>query len=79
MNQEMISYLSTCYDELSTLNEKLYTNPEDSYKEFLACDSICNLLESHEFDDKKNFLHLRLGQKRCSRTARKPQQRICAY
>lgn len=58
MNQEMISYLSTCYDELRDLNKKLYDNPEDSYKEFSACDSICNLLESHGFDVKKNFLDL---------------------
>ena len=58
MNQEMISYLSTCYDELRDLNQKLYDNPEDSYKEFSACDSICNLLESHGFDVKKNFLDL---------------------
>ena len=58
MNQEMISYLSTCYDELHDLNQKLYDNPEDSYKEFSACDSICNLLESHGFDVKKNFLDL---------------------
>ena len=58
MNQEMISYLSTCYDELRTLNRDLYANPEDSYKEFFACDSICNLLESHGFDVKRNFLDL---------------------
>ena len=58
MNQEMASYLSTCYDELRILNKKLYDNPEDSYKEFYACDSICNLLEAHKFKIQKNFLDL---------------------
>ena len=58
MKQQMTSYLSTCYDELRSINEKLFNNPEDSYKEFNACDSICNLLESHDFEIKKNFLDL---------------------
>lgn len=58
MNQEMISYLSTCYDELDKLNKELYNNPEDSYHEYGACTAISNLLENHYFNVKKNFLNL---------------------
>lgn len=58
MNQEMISYLSTCYDELDALNKELFNNPEESYHEYTACASISKLLENHDFNVKKNFLNL---------------------
>lgn len=58
MKQQMLSYLSTCYDELYNLNKFLYSTPEESYKEFEACKYITSLLKTHDFEVKNNFLDL---------------------
>lgn len=58
MKQEMLSYLSTCYDELYDLNKFLYTNAEESYKEFKSCEYIKTLLKKHDFKIENNFLDL---------------------
>lgn len=58
MNQNLISFLSTCYDELYDLNTYLYNNPEASYKEVNACNYITNLLTKYKFQVKRNFLDL---------------------
>ena len=58
MKQEIISFLSTCYDTLYDLNKFIYNNPEESYKEFKACDYLIKLLKNYNFDVKSNFLGL---------------------
>lgn len=58
MKQEILSYLSTCYNELDDLNKFIYSNPEESYKEFKSYEYICKLLTNHGFKVKNNFLDL---------------------
>ena len=58
MKQEMISYLSTCSDEIYKLCKYLYDNPENSYSETKACEYIANLLSKYGFNIKNNFLDL---------------------
>lgn len=58
MKQEMISYLSTIDNELSSLCRYLYDNPEESYHETLACNYLQNLLLKHDFIVEKNFLNI---------------------
>ncbi|WP_066889756.1 zinc-binding metallopeptidase family protein [Clostridium nigeriense] len=59
MKQEMISYIEKHKDDLKSLNRFLYDNPEKSYDEFNSYNYICNLLEKHNFEIKKNFLDLK--------------------
>lgn len=59
MKQNMISYLSKCKIDLKTLNEYLYTNPEDSYKENNSYEYICRFLKNYDFEIEKNFLDLK--------------------
>lgn len=58
MKQEILSYLSTCKDELYELNKYIYTVAEDSYKEFNSCEYITKFLRNHNFDTKDNFLDI---------------------
>lgn len=58
MRQEIISYLTTCDNEIKELCKFLYNNPEHSYQEEKACDYICSLLEKHNFDIQKNYLDI---------------------
>lgn len=58
MKQELISHLSTYRNELYELDKFLYYNPENSYKEFKACEYISNFLKKHDFLVKNNFLDL---------------------
>lgn len=58
MKQELISYLSTYSNELYELDKFLYYNPENSYKEFKACEYISNFFKKHDFLVKNNFLDL---------------------
>jgi len=56
MKQKIISFLSTCSDDIKDLCSYLYENPETSYKEFKASKYICDLLFKYNFEIKKNFL-----------------------
>lgn len=58
MNQEVISYLSTEEDDLFNLCRFLYENPEESYKEYKACEYISQFLEKREFNVTRNFLNI---------------------
>lgn len=58
MKQEVISYLSTIKDEIFNIAKYIYDNPEESYKEHNVLDYLTKLLESHNFDIKKNFLNV---------------------
>ncbi len=58
MKQQVISYLSTCKDTLFNSAKYLYENPEESYKEYNACNYLINILENHNFKVEKNFLNI---------------------
>lgn len=58
MKQELAFHLSDYRDELFELDKFLYHNPENSYKEFKACEYISNLLKKHNFSIQSNFLDL---------------------
>ena len=56
MKQKIISFLSTCTDDIKNLCTYLYENPETSYNEFKASKYICDLLYKYDFEIEKNFL-----------------------
>lgn len=58
MKQEMISYLSTCSDDIYKLCKYLYDNPENSYNETKSCKYISDFLSKYDFDVENNFLDL---------------------
>ena len=58
MKQKVISFLSTCSDDIKNLCTYLYENPETSYNEIKACNYICNLLSKYNFEVEKNFLDI---------------------
>jgi len=58
MKQRIISFLSTCSDDIKSLCTYLYENPETSYNEFEACKCICDLLYKYNFEIHKNFLDI---------------------
>lgn len=58
MKQEMISYLSTCSDDIYELCKYLYNNPENSYKEIKGCKYISDFLSKYNFNVENNFLNL---------------------
>lgn len=58
MKQEMITYLSTCRNDIFELNKYLYNTPEESYNEYNSCKYISELLTKYKFDVKNNFLDL---------------------
>lgn len=58
MKQEVISYLSTESENLFKLNRFLHDNPEESYKEFKACEYISKFLEERSFKVTRNFSNI---------------------
>jgi metal-dependent amidase/aminoacylase/carboxypeptidase family protein len=58
MKQKIISFLSTCSDDIKNLCTYLYENPETSYHEFKASKYICDLLYKYNFEIEKNFLDI---------------------
>lgn len=58
MRQEVISYLSTETDNLFKLNKFLHDNPEESYKEYKACEYISKFLEERDFKITRNFSNI---------------------
>lgn len=58
MKQEMISYLSTCSDDIYKLCKYLYDNPENSYSEAKSSKYIIDFLSKYDFDVESNFLDL---------------------
>jgi len=58
MKQEMISYLSTCSDDIYKLCKYLYDNPENSYMETKSCEYITEFLSKYDFDVEDNFLDI---------------------
>lgn len=58
MKQEMISYLSTCSDDIYKLCKYLYDNPENSYSETKSYTYIMDFLSKYDFNVESNFLDL---------------------
>jgi len=58
MKQKIISFLSTCNNDIETLCTYLYENPEVSYNEYKSCNHICDLLFKYDFKIDKNFLNI---------------------
>lgn len=59
MKQEIIYYLEKYKDDIKKLNDYLYNNPEESYKEHHSYNYLCDFLVKHEFNVKKEFLELK--------------------
>ena len=58
MKQKIISFLSTCSDDIKNLCTYLYENPETSYNEFKSSKYICDLLYKYNFEINENFLDI---------------------
>lgn len=58
MKQEIISFLNENFNDIKSICEFLYRNPEESYKESKSCDYICNILNKYNFEIKKNYLDI---------------------
>ncbi|AGX41212.1 p-aminobenzoyl-glutamate hydrolase subunit B [Clostridium saccharobutylicum] len=58
MKQKIISFLSTCNEDIKDLCTYLYKNPETSYNESKSSNYICELLEKYDFKITKNFLNI---------------------
>ncbi len=58
MKNKIISFLSTCADDIKNLCTYLYENPEKSYSEVNASNCICNLLNKYKFEVDRNFLNI---------------------
>jgi len=55
MRQKIISFLDSIKDEVYSLSKFLYSHPEQSFKEYNACDYILTLLKKHDFRTKNQF------------------------
>lgn len=58
MKHKIISFLSTCNDDIKNLCTYLYENPEKSYNEFKASKHICALLNKYNFQIEQNILNI---------------------
>ena len=56
MKQEIISFLSTCEQDIKDLCTYLYENPEVSYDEYKSSQYICNILQKYNFKIENNIL-----------------------
>ncbi|WP_459479858.1 zinc-binding metallopeptidase family protein [Clostridium saccharoperbutylacetonicum] len=59
MKQKIISFLSTCSEDIRNLCNYLYKHPESSYNEVKASNYICDLLDKYNFQIEKNFLNIK--------------------
>lgn len=58
MRKNIISFLSSCSDDIKNLCTYLYDNPEVSYREFKSSKYICNVLNKYNFEIKTDFLDI---------------------
>lgn len=58
MKQKIISFLSTCEDDIKKLALYLYENPEISYKEYNSSKYICDMLKRYNFNITEKFLDI---------------------
>ena len=58
MKQEIISFLSTCQDDIKKLAVYLYENPEISYNEYNSSKYICDMIKRYNFNITEKFLDI---------------------
>lgn len=58
MKQEIISFISTCKDDLKNLATYLYENPETSYNEYNSSRYICDMIAKYGFNITEKFLDI---------------------
>ena len=58
MRKNIISFLSSCSDDIKNLCTYLHDNPEVRYNEFNASKYICTLLNKYNFEVNPNFLDI---------------------
>ena len=58
MKQEIISFISTCKDDLKNLATYLYENPETSYNEYNSSKYICDMIAKYDFNITEKFLDI---------------------
>lgn len=58
MKQEIISFLSTCEDDIKNLATYLYENPEISYNEYNSSKYIGDLLKKYNFNVTEKFVDI---------------------
>lgn len=58
MKQKIISFLSTCKDDIRNLAVYLYENPEISYNECNSSKYICDMLKKYNFSITERFLEI---------------------
>ena len=58
MKQEIISFISTCKDDIKNLTTYLYANPEISYNEYNSSKYICTMLNKYQFNITEKFLDI---------------------
>lgn len=59
MKKQIIYYLEKHREDIKKLNNYLYNNPEESYKEYNGYNHICDILAKHDFNITKEFLELK--------------------
>ncbi|WP_294154008.1 M20 family peptidase [uncultured Clostridium sp.] len=58
MKHEIITFLSTCQDDIKNLATYLYENPEISYNEYNSSKYICDMLKKYHFNITEKFLEI---------------------
>lgn len=58
MKRDIITSFLTLQDELKSLSQFIYENPESDFKEEKCCNYIVNLLKKHGFTIKEKFLDM---------------------
>ena len=58
MKQEIISFISSCEDDIKKLALYLYENPEISYNEHNSSKYICDMLKKYNFNITEKFLDI---------------------
>ena len=58
MKQEIISFISSCQDDIKELARYLYENPEISYNEYHSSKYICDMLKRYNFNIIDKFLDI---------------------
>jgi len=55
MKQEIISYITSIKEDIYTLSNYLYTNPETNYNEYKCYSYIVNILKTNNFEIQENY------------------------
>lgn len=58
MKQKIISYIHSIKEDIYSLSNYLYTNPETNYKEYKSCSYIINILKANDFEIQENYCNI---------------------